>query len=312
MEALRCPPPSLNNGEDNAVFKSLIGTLIKCPGPGHCANPLLCRAGFFQVDVPESTTPTPPSELHQRSTGLPAEITRRTHPDDAPSTFSCRLQWKARRAEIEVLAKQASDLCDNAKRIPVLADTTLLRGCAAASAGPPGFSPPDWRLFLCLTQLWISRTGQSFPTVASTLLQYLGHSPNHTHQISLAQFSAYHLRDVIRNLDMLSIARTTKLTVASKDKVENETVDHSVDQGCFVPKRVAFYQPLVRQWRAVGRKPLHLSAGLITPHRLWLGLPKLSHNPSVLVAGPIPTFSSQSLSSCGWPYPNSYSDSPIP
>ena len=84
-------------------------------------------------------------------------------------------------------------------------------------------------MFLCLTQLWIGKTGQSFPAVASTLLQYLGHSPNHTHQISLAQFSAYHLRDVIRNLDMLSIARTTKLTVASKDKVENETVDHSVD-----------------------------------------------------------------------------------
>ena len=40
MEALKCPLPTLNNGEDNAVFKSLIGTLIKCPGPGHCADPL--------------------------------------------------------------------------------------------------------------------------------------------------------------------------------------------------------------------------------------------------------------------------------
>ena len=119
--------------------------------------------------------------------------------------------------------------------------------CAAASAGPPGSAPLDWRLFLCLTQLWIGKTGQSFPPCASTLLQYLGQSPNHQHQISLAQFSAYHLNGVIRNLDWLSIARTTKLTVASKDKVENETVDHSVDQGCFVPNRVAFYQPLVRQ-----------------------------------------------------------------
>jgi len=51
MEALRCPPPSLNNGEDNAVFKSLIGTLIKCPGAGRCADPLFCSAGFFQVNV---------------------------------------------------------------------------------------------------------------------------------------------------------------------------------------------------------------------------------------------------------------------
>ena len=63
MEALKCPLPSVNNGEDNAVFKSLIGTLLKCPGPGHCADPLFCKAGFFQVTVAESSTQTPASEL---------------------------------------------------------------------------------------------------------------------------------------------------------------------------------------------------------------------------------------------------------
>ena len=63
MEALRCPPSSLNNGEDNAVFKSLIGTLIKCPGPGHCADPLFCKAGFFQVTLPESSPQTEAHEL---------------------------------------------------------------------------------------------------------------------------------------------------------------------------------------------------------------------------------------------------------
>ena len=63
MEALKCPVPVLNNGEDNAVSKSLIGTLIKCPGPGHCADPLISRARFFQVIVPESCTQTTASEL---------------------------------------------------------------------------------------------------------------------------------------------------------------------------------------------------------------------------------------------------------
>ena len=53
MEALRCALPNVNNGEDNAGFKSLIGTLIKCPGPGHCADPLFCKARVFQVTVPE-------------------------------------------------------------------------------------------------------------------------------------------------------------------------------------------------------------------------------------------------------------------
>ena len=63
MEALKCPLPSLNNGEDNAVFKSLIGTLQKCPGPGHCADPLCCKGGFFQVIVPLSSNQTPASQL---------------------------------------------------------------------------------------------------------------------------------------------------------------------------------------------------------------------------------------------------------
>jgi hypothetical protein len=134
MEALRCPSPSLNDGEDNAVFKSLIGTLIKCPGPGQCADPLFCKAGFFQVTVPKSSIQTSVSELpdwidHDRFTPYkcPLRISRRTHADNVPSTFSCRLQWKARRAEIEVLAQQATALSHDAKRIPVLADTTLAR-----------------------------------------------------------------------------------------------------------------------------------------------------------------------------------------
>ena len=44
--------------------------------------------------------------------------------------------------------------------------------------------------------------------------------------MSLAQFSAYHLREIIFNLDMLVIARTTKLTTTSKENVEDETLEN--------------------------------------------------------------------------------------
>ena len=43
--------------------------------------------------------------------------------------------------------------------------------------------------------------------------------------MSLAQFSAYHLREIIFHLDMLVIARTTKLTTTPKENAENETVE---------------------------------------------------------------------------------------
>jgi len=238
MEALRCPLPTVNNGEDNAVFKSLIGTLLKCPGPGHCADPLFCKAGFFQVTVPESSKQTAASELpdwidHDRFTRYkcPLAISRRTHADDVASTWSCRLHWKARRAEIEVLAKQAISLCDAAKRIPVLADTTLLRAVASSSAGRPahlkpaaattahgdGAPPPTWSFLLCFTQLWMQKNGQPFPPYARMVLQYLDKDIHHPHQISLSQFCAYHLREIIFNLDMIAIARTTKLTATSKE-----------------------------------------------------------------------------------------------
>lgn len=63
IEALGSPASSLNISGGNAVSKSLIGTLIKFPGPVHCADQLLCIAGFFQVNVPESASETRVSDL---------------------------------------------------------------------------------------------------------------------------------------------------------------------------------------------------------------------------------------------------------
>ena len=54
--------------------------------------------------------------------------------------------------------------------------------------------------------------------------------------MSLAQFSAYHLREIIYNLDMFAIARTTKLTATSKEKVEDETLEQVNDSGSAVEK----------------------------------------------------------------------------
>ena len=142
------------------------------------------------------------------------------------------MQWKARRAEIEMLARQATDLSHDAKRIPVLADTTLFRAFHKARAAEPAASLPlTWRFLVCLTQVWMQKTRQAFPPYASKVLEYIGSSIHHPHQMSLAQFCAYHLREVIYNLDMLAIARSTKLTATSKEKVEDEAVEHVSTSG---------------------------------------------------------------------------------
>jgi len=188
LEALRCPPPDMNSGEDNAVYKTLVGTLLVCPGPRRCNDPLLYRPAFF--------------------------------PPGKPAACNCRQQWKARRAEIEVRAAIAEDKCNAAKRIAVIADTTLCR-THTASAGdirPLG-------LLCVLSQWWIQQCGRALPCFASRILLFLNTRLFHDDQLTVAEYSAYHLRSVIQHLDGLTIARTTKLTTGCKEHAEDEVLE---------------------------------------------------------------------------------------
>ena len=94
------------------------------------------------------------------------------------------------------------------------------------SAAGPAHSPPTWSFTLCCTQMWMKKTGQPFPPFARTVPEYRDKHIHHPYQMSLARFSAYHFQEIISNLDMLAIARTTKLTATSKEKVEDETSTH--------------------------------------------------------------------------------------
>ena len=73
--------------------------------------------------------------------------------------------------------------------------------------------------------MWNQTTGRAYPPWAALVPEFLGLAMHHPTQISLAEFAASHLRDKIFNLDMLSIARTTKLHAESAVKAEDETVE---------------------------------------------------------------------------------------
>ena len=49
---------------------------------------------------------------------------------------------------------------------------------------------------------------------------------HHAAQLSLAEFAAFQTRDAIFNLDMLTIARTTKLTPPDSDEAKSEDEAH--------------------------------------------------------------------------------------
>ena len=192
LEALRCPPPDLNNGEDNAVYKTLFGTLLACPGKSRCSDPLLYRPAFFA--------------------------------SSEPGRSNCRQQWQARRAEIEVLATRADLKCNAAKRIPVLADTMLLRTHVSDTR-----QAPSTVILCCLTQWWIQQCGRALPCFAPRILAFLGMSPFHEDQLTIAEYSAYHLRSVVQHLDGLTIARTTKLTTDARVHAEDEPIEAPTD-----------------------------------------------------------------------------------
>jgi hypothetical protein len=48
---------------------------------------------------------------------------------------------------------------------------------------------------------------------------------HHEHQLTVAEFSAYHLRSVIQHLDGLTIARAAKLTTGYKEHAEDELLE---------------------------------------------------------------------------------------
>ena len=108
-----------------------------------------------------------------------------------------------------------------AKRIPAIADTKLLRTYGSGTRKAPSIGT-----LCCLTQWWIQQCGRALPCFGSRILAFLDMSPFHDDQLTVAKFSAYHLRSVITHLDRLTIARTTKLTTGSKDHAEDLSLIH--------------------------------------------------------------------------------------
>ena len=43
----KCEKENVNEGEENAQFKAMHCTLLRCPGVGLCADPLMCAATLF-------------------------------------------------------------------------------------------------------------------------------------------------------------------------------------------------------------------------------------------------------------------------
>ena len=110
-----------------------------------------------------------------------------------------------------------------AQRVPVLLDTTLLRGWSHGGAEQPATSLLTSSVLICWTQLCKMKTGTSAdPRWARIVLAHLGYDMNHPDQMHLAEFCAWHLSQVLGNVEMLAIAHTTQIVKKDGSPVEDE------------------------------------------------------------------------------------------
>ena len=89
-----CLRENVNEGEENAQFKAFHCSLIRCPGAGMCADPLMCAPTVF--------------------------------PNDR-GVYRYRPAWRARQAEILALATTGYEKKMKARRFETLHDTTICK-----------------------------------------------------------------------------------------------------------------------------------------------------------------------------------------
>ena len=107
----RCEKENVNEGEENAQFKAMHCTLLRCPGPGSCADPLMCAAALFP---------------------------------NAQNEYRFRPAWRARESEIKTLAWRGYEKKYKARRFEALYDTTLCKvwqSTAEPDSGEPTPTP---------------------------------------------------------------------------------------------------------------------------------------------------------------------------
>ena len=199
LEALKFVPPGAGTEEENAIYKHIVGSLTRCTCPGGCADPMLFKPF---LDLSGSA--------------------------EQPARWRFRPAWKARRAELEILAQRGEAKTERARRLPCIHDTTLVRGWAPPAAAPSDHASmaPAPLIRAMLAQLSAQRFQVIWPDAFCSLWAFLDVANTHPDQLTLAEFSAIRIRRLVQNLDMMAIARTVRLTEEGK---ANDAVQENDD-----------------------------------------------------------------------------------
>ena len=123
--------------------------------------------------------------------------------------------WRARRAELEVLADRAQKKHNDAKRVGVIHDTTSFKGLriprtasAPDAATEHVFEVRMRQVLIQQTVLHTMKDGNCLERVMDTLMEYLAIPlPWHPDQPHLAEWQAFSTREILFNIDQSVEAR---------------------------------------------------------------------------------------------------------
>lgn len=191
----QCVRRDVNEGEDNAIYKSCFFSTHRCSGVGECANPLVCRPLLFR-----------------NSTGQ----------------FKFLTAWKARQAEILTLADRAQCKKDKARRISVIRDTTLCKCMRMARTAAP-FTTRSVQIAIEQVVLKVAAGQSVAERVLDRVLRFADvEVPWHEEQLHLGEWQALETIEVLKNLDDAIDGRNTAQVQAAKSHaitVEDQDVE---------------------------------------------------------------------------------------
>ena len=140
-----------------------------------------------------------------------------------------RLAWKARRAELEILADRGQAKSDAARRVPVLRDTSICKqwypNDSERRQGALLRATLWQKLFVCL-EVSTSGVGRIF----AGLCAFIGIAPGaHPHQLDLAEFASLMARDVAVHADLIAKARHSRRRQTLGGAPEPATAEETAD-----------------------------------------------------------------------------------
>ena len=243
MVGTACVQQHVEDGEPNALFKATLFTPLRCQGPDYCAEPSQCEPA---LSPPPSRVLSHRPHCKAGSQHIPIDTRRDTRSvwlcrcedhETTPIQRTCangkanfRLAWRARKAQIDVLAASGQEKLDRARRIPVIRDCAQFKQWTTAAVVDHRSTMQRLCIHQLLSDIALKQPiGEMHTHLArpiEIISRYMGLDLGyHPDQLHLAEFAALKACEKLYHIDLDIDARNTIIQKAqnlSRCAVEDE------------------------------------------------------------------------------------------